>query len=129
MNVSSPRSSARRRASAKPRLECPTIPNTRVTPWATRVSTRTSATVRPTWTRPGAEADPLSGPFVRQSDVHPVAALLDVVGQDRVGEVPRGLTRERVVVVPVPRAPQQAILDRPLPQRATLVRTVVVQGA
>jgi hypothetical protein len=53
------------------------MPNTRVTPCATRVSTRTSATVR------------LAGP-VRESDVDAVGALLDVIGRDGVGEVARG---------------------------------------
>ena len=46
VKVSCPRSSARRIASAKPRLECPTMPNTCVIPNATSVSTSTSATVR-----------------------------------------------------------------------------------
>ena len=46
MNLSSPRSSARRIASANPRLEWPTMPKTVSTPWATRVSTSTSDTDR-----------------------------------------------------------------------------------
>ena len=46
MKVREPASSWRRMASAKPRLECPTIPNTWVTPHATIVSTIRSDTVR-----------------------------------------------------------------------------------
>ena len=51
--VNSPRSSARRIASANPRFECPTMPNTCVTPYATSVSTSTSATVHTASTRAG----------------------------------------------------------------------------
>jgi hypothetical protein len=46
MNVRRPASSWRRRASAKPRFEWPTIPKTWVTPQATIVSASTSETVR-----------------------------------------------------------------------------------
>ena len=55
--LSSPRSSALRIASARPRLEWPTIPNTVVTPWATSVSTTTSATVRVATGRSGSRTN------------------------------------------------------------------------
>ena len=46
MKLRSPRSSATRIASAKPRLEWPTMPNTWVTPQLTIVSTITSEMLR-----------------------------------------------------------------------------------
>ncbi len=66
---------------------------------------------------------------LRQPNVHAVVPLLDVVRSDRVPEVAGGLTGERVVVVTVPGAPQEPLLDRSLPQWATLMRTMVVQRA
>ena len=73
------------------------------------------------------------GPLVRgawrQRHVDAVGTLLDVEARGGVGEALRRLTGDRVVVVAVPRATQQAVLDRPLTERPTLVRAVVVQRA
>jgi hypothetical protein len=58
-----------------------------------------------------------------------VRAFLHRERGNGVGKVPGWNSRERVVVVAVPRAPQQALLDRALAQRATLVRAAVLQRA
>ena len=65
MNVRSPRTSAARIASAKPRFEWPTMPNTCVTPHAIIVSTMRSEIVR------------ARGVLGRQRDVDAVGAHLD----------------------------------------------------
>ena len=93
------------------------MPNTVSTPWATRVSTRTSETVR--------ARSRLRG----QPDVDPVRAVVDVVRRDGIGEAFRGEAGQRVVVVAVPRAPQPAVLDRPLADRSALVGAAVLQRA
>ena len=64
-----------------------------------------------------------------QTDIDAVAADLDRVGRHPLVVARRRLARERAVVPAMPRATQPAVLDRSLPQRATLVRTAVVQRA
>nr|WP_228521576.1 hypothetical protein [Nocardioides islandensis] len=71
----------------------------------------------------GAAASVVGG----QRDVRAVLALLRVVRRDRVREALRRLAGARVVVVPVPRAAQPAVLDRALTDRAPLVRAAVLQ--
>jgi len=66
---------------------------------------------------------------VGQLDPGPVVALLDSKRGDGIGEVTRRHAGDRVVVVAVPRAPEQALLDGPLTQRAALVRAAVLQSA
>ena len=104
-------------ASARPRLECPTMPKTCVTPQATSVSAMTSddrAHVR----RPRLHAD-----------VDAVVADLDGVASSTSSPKPGGGAGERAVVVAVPRAAQQPVLDRALAERAALVRAAVVERA
>ena len=66
---------------------------------------------------------------VGQRDVDAVGAHLDREARGRVGEARRRAAGERVVVVAVPRAAQQPVLDRALAERAALVRAVVVERA
>ena len=93
------------------------MPNTVSTPQATSVSTSTSDTLRGRGATSG------------RLDVGAVGPFLDLVRRGRVGEPGRRRAGRRVVVVAVPRAAQQAVLDRALAQRAALVRAVVVQRA
>ena len=64
---------------------------------------------------------------VGKSDVRAVGALIDLIGRHGVGEVPGRLARHRVVVIAVPRAAQEALLDRALAERAALVRALVLE--
>ena len=64
----------------------------------------------------------------RDSHVDAVVAGLDLEGADAVVEA-RRLARQRGVVPPVPRAAQEALLDRALPERAALVGTAIVEGS
>ena len=115
MYVSCPASSWRRSASASPRFECPTIPNTWRTPQLTIVSAITSVTVR---TCVALRLD---------ADVDAVVADLDRERRHAVTE--RRAAVQRAVVVPVPRAAQHPLLDRPLAERAALVRAAVAERA
>ena len=65
----------------------------------------------------------------RDGDVDPVVAHLDREGLRGVAEPGRRLAGDRVVVVAVPGAAQQPVLDRALPEGSALVGAVVVQGA
>src|SRR6516164_5340242 len=103
-------------ASAKPRLEWPTMPNTCVIPNATSVSTSTSATVR-TWRGRG------------QADVDPVRPFGHLIGGRPVGKALRRPAGQRVVVIPVPGTAQPAVLDRALAERTALMRAPVLQRA
>jgi hypothetical protein len=64
---------------------------------------------------------------IGQLDENAVSAFLDRVARHSVAESGGRQTRDRVVVIAVPRAAQQTLLDRALAERATLVRTVIVQ--
>ena len=66
---------------------------------------------------------------VGQRDVGAVGALLDRERDRRIAEPLRRSAGRRVVVVTVPRAAQQPVLDGALPQRAALVGAVVVERA
>ena len=79
------------------------MPNTWVTPHATIVSTIRSETVRSAALGAGT------------ADVDAVVADLDREAGRRVGEAGGRASRQRVVVVAVPRAAQQPVLDRPSP--------------
>ena len=67
--------------------------------------------------------------FVLEADVDAVVAHLDREARRGVAETRRGSAGERVVVVPVPRAPEHALLDRALAEWSALVRAVVVERA
>ena len=112
------------------------MPNTCVTPHAIIVSTMRSEIVR--------DACVLG----REPDVHAVGAHLDGMPSGRIRETGRGSARDRVVVVPVPRAPQPRTsmgrlharlpfgrlccrlpFDRTLAEGPALVRAVIVERA
>jgi hypothetical protein len=63
---------------------------------------------------------------ILDADEHLAVTDLERVRRRLVVEAGRG-ARERAVVIAVPRAAQQAVLDRALAERAALVRAVVVQ--
>src|SRR5262249_23658037 len=67
-------------------------------------------------------------PF-RQTHVHTIRTLLDVVPGDGVREPLRRPATDRIVVIAMPRTAQPSVLDRPFPQRTALMRTAVVQRA
>ena len=94
-------------------MEWPTIPKTCSTPQLTIVSAIRSVTVATC----GSSLD---------ADEDLAVADLERVG-DRLVVEPGGLAVERAVVEAVPRAAQQAVLDRALAERPALVRAVVVE--
>ena len=93
------------------------MPKTCLTPQATIVSAMTSVTVR------------ACSALGRDAHLDAVVADLDGVRGGLVVEPARRAAGERAVVVAVPRATQQAVLDRALAERAALVRAAVVERA